>query len=71
MAVTVGRMHGKALRRDTLVPCANFHGLTVDPYNPGGVLVGTDSGEVWQVSENAAWEAMASDLPPVLSIAAA
>ena len=50
---------------------ANFHGLTVDPYNPGGVLVGTDSGEVWRVSENAAWEAMASDLPPVLSIAAA
>ena len=49
---------------------ANFHGLTVDPQVPGGVLVGTDTGEVWRVSDHAAWELCAEGLPTVLSLAA-
>lgn len=49
---------------------ANFHGLTVDPSRPGGVLAGTDTGEVWQVGEDGDWTGLAVDLPPVLSIAA-
>ena len=48
----------------------NFHGLTVDPTRPGGVLVGTDTGEVWQVDAAADWTLLASGLAPVLSIAA-
>ena len=52
-------------------PCAaNFHGLTVDPEQPGGVLVGTDTGEVWGVSDAAQWTAMGEGMPAVLSIAA-
>lgn len=49
---------------------ANFHGLTVDPESPGGVLVGTDTGEVWRVSELAQWELLSSDMPAVMSISA-
>ena len=49
---------------------ANFHGLTVDPEVPGCVLVGTDTGEVWRVSDHAAWELCAEGLPAVLSLAA-
>ena len=49
---------------------ANFRGLTVDPEVPGGVLVGTDTGEVWRVSDHAAWELCAEGLPTVLSLAA-
>lgn len=46
----------------------NFHGLTTDPEHPGGVLVGTDNGEVWQVSNDARWQCLATGLPPVVSI---
>ena len=49
---------------------ANFHGLTVDPEVPGGVLVGTDTGEVWRVGDGAEWELCAEGLPTVLSLAA-
>lgn len=49
---------------------ANFHGLTVDPEVPGGVLVGTDTGEVWRVSDRAEWEPCGEGLPTVLSLAA-
>lgn len=49
---------------------ANFHGLTIDPSVPGGILVGTDTGEVWQVDDRAAWTLLGDSLPPVLSIAA-
>ena len=49
---------------------ANFHGLTVDPETVGGVLVGTDTGEVWRVSEDAHWTALGSDLPIVWSLTA-
>ena len=50
---------------------ANFHGLTVDPEVPGGVLVGTDTGEVWQVSDGGDWKLCADGMPAVLSITAA
>ena len=50
---------------------ANFLGLTVDPESPGGVLVGTDTGEVWRVSDSAEWELCAEGMPAVLSLAAA
>ncbi len=50
---------------------ANFHGLTTDPEVPGGVLVGTDTGEVWRVGDDAVWEAIGDGLPTVLSLAAA
>ena len=48
---------------------ANFHGLTVDPEVPGGVLVGTDRGEVWRVSDRAEWELCGEGMPAVLSLA--
>jgi photosystem II stability/assembly factor-like uncharacterized protein len=49
---------------------ANFHGLTTDPEISGGVLVGTDTGEIWRVSEQAQWDLLAKDMPAVLSISA-
>ena len=49
---------------------ANFHGLTVDPELLGGVLVGTDTGEVWRVSDGAGWELCGEGMPTVLSLAA-
>lgn len=49
---------------------ANFHGLTPDPTAPGAVIVGTDSGEVWQVSAQGAWRRCADGLPTVLSLSA-
>ncbi|MCY4121781.1 MAG: sialidase family protein [Acidobacteria bacterium] len=48
---------------------ANFHGLAVDPKVPGGVLVGTDTGEVWRVSDRAGWELCGKGMPTVLSLA--
>ncbi len=50
---------------------ANFHGLTVDPEVPGGVLVGTDDGDVWRVSNDARWHRLGADMPAVLSLLAA
>jgi len=50
---------------------ANFHGLIVDPDSVGGVLVGTDTGEVWRVSDDAEWTELGSGLPLVWSLAAA
>lgn len=47
---------------------ANFHGLAADPDNVSGVLVGTDTGEVWKVSEDAEWTALGSGLPVVWSL---
>lgn len=49
---------------------ANFHGLTVDPELPGGVLVGTDTGEVWRVSNDGEWRQCGSGMPAVLALAA-
>ena len=50
---------------------ANFHGLTVDPENAGGVLVGTDTGEVWRVSNHAVWSLCGEGMPAVFAIATA
>ena len=47
---------------------ANFHGLTVDSEVPGGVLVGTDTGEVWRVTDQAEWQLVSQDMPAVMSI---
>ncbi|MFT5389888.1 MAG: hypothetical protein ACI8PT_000068 [Gammaproteobacteria bacterium] len=49
---------------------ANFHGLTTDPDVIGGVVVGTDTGEVWQVSDDATWTSLASGMPSVMSLVA-
>ncbi len=50
-------------------PCdANIHGLIPDPAVPGGVIIGTDTGEVWQVSPDAVWTPVAAGLPAVLSL---
>jgi photosystem II stability/assembly factor-like uncharacterized protein len=47
---------------------ANFHGLVPDPSAAGGVLVGTDTGEVWRVSDAGAWTRLGAGMPSVLSI---
>lgn len=47
---------------------ANFHGLAVDPMVSGGVLVGTDTGEVWRVDDRSNWELVAAGMPAVTSI---
>ena len=47
---------------------ANFHGLTPDPETAGGVIVGTDTGEVWRVSPDARWTMLASGLPMVQAV---
>jgi hypothetical protein len=49
---------------------ANFHGLVADPASPGGVIVGTDTGEVWRVSDRGEWTRCARGLPTVLAILA-
>ena len=49
---------------------ANFHGLCVDPADAGGVLVGTDTGEVWSVNAAGEWQLLGSDMPVVLSLLA-
>lgn len=47
---------------------ANFHALAPDPETPGGVLAGTDTGEIWRVSPAAEWTRLAERLPYVLAI---
>ncbi|MEM7254464.1 MAG: hypothetical protein AAF493_23855, partial [Pseudomonadota bacterium] len=47
---------------------ANIHGLSPDPTVVGGVLIGTDTGEVWRVSNDAHWTSVACDLPAVFSV---
>ena len=49
---------------------ANFHGLISDPEHVSGVVVGTDSGEVWRVSADADWQLIADELPAVLALTA-
>ena len=46
---------------------ANFHGLVPDPSAAGGVLIGTDTGEVWRVSDAGAWTRLGAGMPSVLS----
>ena len=47
---------------------ANIHGLAPDPLNAGGVVIGTDTGEVWRVSDAAEWTLMGEGMPAVLSV---
>ncbi len=65
--------HGQSWRSlcdDAHLPSpVNFHGLITDPDNVGGVLVGTDTGEVWQVSDDAEWAELGSGLPLGWSLA--
>lgn len=50
-------------------PCAeNIHGLTPDADISGGVVIGTDTGEVWRVSNDAEWTPLGSGMPAVLSV---
>lgn len=49
---------------------ANIHGLEPDPEIPGGVIIGTDTGEVWRVSNDAEWSLIGAGMPPVLSVVA-
>ena len=44
---------------------------TIDPEEIGGVVIGTDTGEVWRVSEQGEWTEVARGLPAVLSLAVA
>lgn len=48
----------------------NIHGLTPDPEVVGGVVIGTDIGEVWRVSDEAGWTQLGSGMPPVMSVVA-
>jgi hypothetical protein len=48
---------------------ANIHGLCADPEHPGGVLIGTDTGELWRVSNDAQWILEGESMPAVLSVA--
>lgn len=50
---------------------ANIHGLAPDPEVDGGVIIGTDTGEVWRVSNDAQWTAVGDGLPAVLAVIAA
>ena len=47
---------------------ANFHGLVADPAVPGGVIVGTETGEVWRVDGAGTWTRVTDGLPSVLSL---
>ena len=66
-----GGRHWRSLSDAAHSPsAANIHGLAPDPASPGGVLIGTDTGEVWRVGDDAAWQPLASGLPAVLSVLA-
>ena len=47
---------------------ANFHGLISHPHRPGDVIVGTDTGEVWHVTNDAVWHLQGNGLPPVMGV---
>jgi len=49
---------------------ANFLSVTVDMSRLGSVLVGTETGEVWRVSPDAAWTRLADGMPPVQALLA-
>jgi photosystem II stability/assembly factor-like uncharacterized protein len=46
----------------------NFFGIIPDPETVGGVLVGTDLGEVWRVSPGGVWTRLAAGLPDVQAV---
>jgi photosystem II stability/assembly factor-like uncharacterized protein len=45
----------------------NIHGLAIDREHVGGVIIGTDDGEVWRITDDAKWTLLADKLPAVLS----
>jgi photosystem II stability/assembly factor-like uncharacterized protein len=47
-----------------------IHGLTSDAEQPGGVVIGTETGEVWRVSNDGDWTPVSSGMPAVLSVIA-
>jgi hypothetical protein len=47
---------------------ARFTAVACDPAAPGGVLVGTETGEVWRVSEAGGWSRVCDGLPSVQSL---
>ena len=49
---------------------ANFLSVTPDAQKPGWVLVGTETGEVWRVSPEAAWTKLTEGLPAVQALLA-
>ena len=49
---------------------ANFHGLAPHPSAPGDVVVGTDTGEVWRVTDAGDWRLLTSGLPAVMALLA-
>jgi hypothetical protein len=49
---------------------ANILSVAVAPDGPGCVLVGTDTGELWQVTPEAKWTLLHRDLPMVWSVLA-
>lgn len=66
-----GGRHWRSLSDRAHSPsAANIHGLSPDPDSPGGVIVGTDTGEVWRVDNEAHWTPVADSLPAVLSVRA-
>ncbi|MHB8576500.1 MAG: hypothetical protein ACYDCQ_14355 [Dehalococcoidia bacterium] len=48
---------------------ANFLSVAPAPETAGAVLVGTDTGEVWRVSGEGAWELLLAGLPAVQAVA--
>jgi photosystem II stability/assembly factor-like uncharacterized protein len=49
---------------------ANILSVAVAPDGPGCVLVGTDTGELWQVTPEAKWTLLHRDLPMIWSVLA-
>jgi len=49
---------------------ARLTAVSPDPEVKGGVLVGTETGEVWRVTEDAAWTKVCEGLPAVQSLLA-
>jgi hypothetical protein len=47
---------------------ANFHAITPDPEVAGGVLVGTDTGQIWRISPDARWTLLGDGLPQVQAL---
>jgi hypothetical protein len=47
---------------------ARFTAVAADPEAVGGVLVGTETGEVWRVSADAAWTKLSDGLPAVQAL---
>jgi photosystem II stability/assembly factor-like uncharacterized protein len=47
---------------------ARLTAVASDPSRAGGVLVGTETGEVWRVGPDCSWTQLVGDLPPVQAL---